>query len=98
MWVYDFRRATFTRLTFEGNNTRSVWTPDGARIAFSSSRAGANPNIYWLPVDGSAAAERLTTGPFNQVPEGWTPDGKSILFDRVRENSDIVLIDLPQGR
>jgi hypothetical protein len=27
-----------------------------------------------------------------------SPDGKSMLFDRVQENSDIVLIDLPQGR
>ena len=25
-----------------------------------------------------------------------TPDGKSIVFDRSRENSDIVLIDLPK--
>jgi Tol biopolymer transport system component len=24
-----------------------------------------------------------------------TPDGKRIVFDRVRQNSDIVLIDLP---
>ncbi len=24
-----------------------------------------------------------------------TPDGKEIVFDRLRENSDIVLIDLP---
>jgi hypothetical protein len=25
-----------------------------------------------------------------------TPDGKQVVFDRLRENSDIVLIDLPQ--
>ena len=25
-----------------------------------------------------------------------TPDGKEIVFDRVRDNSDIVLIDLPK--
>jgi hypothetical protein len=25
-----------------------------------------------------------------------TPDGKQIVFDRLRENSDIVLIDLPR--
>jgi hypothetical protein len=25
-----------------------------------------------------------------------TPDGKQIVFDRSRENSDIVLIDLPK--
>ena len=27
-----------------------------------------------------------------------TPDGKQIVFDRARENSDIVLIDLPDRR
>ena len=26
-----------------------------------------------------------------------TPDGKQIVFDRLRENSDIVLIDLPKN-
>jgi hypothetical protein len=25
-----------------------------------------------------------------------TPDGKHIVFDRIRQNSDIVLIDLPK--
>jgi hypothetical protein len=25
-----------------------------------------------------------------------TPDGKQIVFDRLRENSDVVLIDLPR--
>ena len=27
-----------------------------------------------------------------------TPDGKQIVFDRLRENSDVVLIDLPERR
>jgi hypothetical protein len=27
-----------------------------------------------------------------------TPDGKQIVFDRLRENLDIVLIDLPRRR
>jgi hypothetical protein len=26
-----------------------------------------------------------------------TPDGKRIVFDRLRDNSDIVLIDLPKA-
>ena len=26
-----------------------------------------------------------------------TPDGKRIVFDRLRDNSDIVLIDIPPG-
>jgi hypothetical protein len=27
-----------------------------------------------------------------------TPDGKHIVFDRLRDNFDIVVIDLPRGR
>jgi hypothetical protein len=27
-----------------------------------------------------------------------TPDGKQIVFDRMRDNSDLVLIDLPKQR
>jgi hypothetical protein len=27
-----------------------------------------------------------------------TPDGKQVVFDRLRDNSDLVLIDLPKQR
>ena len=88
IWVYDLQRGTFTRLTFEGQNARSVWTPDGARITFGSDRAGGNSNIYWVPADGSGAPERLTTNTFQQVPEGWAPDGKTLVFSEFRQDSN----------
>ena len=36
IWVYDVRRETLTRLTFEGYNWNPVWTPDGTRVTFTS--------------------------------------------------------------
>ena len=39
--VYDFARATLTRLTTdEGTDRSPLWTPDGQRIIFTSMRAG----------------------------------------------------------
>jgi TolB protein len=61
LWTYDLSSDTqIQQLTFEGDNHRPVWTPDGQRITFASDRDGPM-GLYWTPADGSGAAERLTT-------------------------------------
>jgi Tol biopolymer transport system component len=53
---------------------------------------------FWL-VDFTTKTPRQLTRLSNQGALGTfdvTPDGKAIVFDRSRENSDIVLIDLPK--
>ena len=53
---------------------------------------------FWL-VDFATKTHRQLTRLSNQGALGTfdiTPDGKAIVFDRSRENSDIVLIDLPK--
>ena len=70
----------------EGDNHRPVWTPDSQRITFSSDRDGTM-SLYWMPADGSGAAERLTTaeeGTFHWVGS-WSPDGETLLFNVQRE-------------
>ena len=54
---------------------------------------------FWLLDLGSGRQRQLTNlRPGYSVKSfDISPDGKQILFDRVRENSDIVLIDLPRG-
>ena len=93
--VYDIPRAAFTRLTFDGNNVRSVWTPDGTRVTFSSDRAGGLPNIYWVASDGSGSPERLTTSDFEQYPEDWAPDGKTLVFGEMRPETNWDIWTLP---
>src|SRR5207244_938908 len=39
---------------------------------------------------------RVVSGPLREVTPYGTPDGKRIVFERVRENSDIALIELPR--
>jgi serine/threonine-protein kinase len=83
VWLYDLSRETLTRLTLEGNlNNRPVWTPDGKRIAFVSTKGGPQ-NLYWQMADGSGALERLTISEYTQTPNSWSPDGQLLAFNEI---------------
>lgn len=61
------------------------WSPDGRRLAFMSSRAGGEPDIWRVDVDGTHLT-RLTRTP-SYTGDGnpaWSPDGKWIWFDSDR--------------
>ena len=81
VWIWDLKRLTLTRLTFDPGLNRGVaWTPDGRRLAFSAQRDGKE-NIYWQAADGTGSPERLTDGARPQVPISFTRDGKNLLFN-----------------
>ena len=79
VWVYDLLRAAPTRLTFEGNNSSPVWSPDGKRVVFSGDTQGT-PNLYVVNADGSGKPERLTTSDYTQVPSSWDRTSGMLAF------------------
>jgi serine/threonine-protein kinase len=83
IWNCDLERGTLTRLTFEGQNTSPVWTPDGRRVTFSSLQVPKS-GIYWAAADGSGKPELLLTSDVLVSPTSWTPDGKMLLYNLVR--------------
>lgn len=86
IWVWDFGRATLTRLTFGASaESYPVWTPDGRRIIYSSDRDGV-ANLYWQAADGTGEAERLTKGGQSQSPYSTSPDGKYVVFREVSKS------------
>ena len=54
------------------------WSPDGKRIAFTSSRDG-NMEIYVMDADGNNQ-QNLTNRPHLDWEPSWSPDGKRIAF------------------
>jgi dipeptidyl aminopeptidase/acylaminoacyl peptidase len=60
-----------------GTDSTPRWSPDGARLAFVSTRGGS-PGVYLLPRDGGEAA------PLGKLPGAvsdlrWFPDGQALL-------------------
>jgi Tol biopolymer transport system component len=82
VWTYELSGLTSPlRITFAGRNRDPVWTPDGQRIAFQSTREG-DSGIFWQRADGSGVAERLTksAASLGHEPEAWSPRGDVLLF------------------
>jgi eukaryotic-like serine/threonine-protein kinase len=86
IWIYDLSSAAPPRrITFQGRNRFPVWSADGRRIAYQSDREG-DLGIFWQPLDGTGAPERLTRSDpgSSHVPEAWSPRGDSFLFSVVK--------------
>jgi serine/threonine-protein kinase len=96
IWVWDFARATLTRLTFGASaESYPVWTPDSRRIIYASNRDGVS-SLYWQAADGTGEAERLTKGGQFQAPNSTSPDGKYVVFREIsKSGSDSNLLALP---
>ncbi len=78
-----------------GNRYRFL--PNGKALVIMLGQESGRAQDFWLLDLPTARLRRLT-----QLRPGFatksfdvSPDGKQILFDRYRENSDVVLIDLP---
>jgi serine/threonine-protein kinase len=97
VWVYEWGRDTLSRLTFEpGEDRDPVWTLDGRRIAFSSTRADqARGNLYWQRADGTGKAERLTESKNPHFPRSWHPSGKLLAFEEANPQTNFDILILP---
>ena len=91
IWILDLARSIRTRLTYDPRQeSRPIWSSTGQQVTFVSHRSG-NYDIFVRAVDGSGAAEALTSNPFREGPGDWSADGRFPVFDRdhSEDRSDI---------
>ena len=95
VWIYDVEDGALRRLTFGGSDGFPVWTPDGRRVVFQSSRDGV-ATVYWKPADGSGPAERLVVAETYDMPHSFTPDGNQLALVQARSetSTDLSWLDM----
>ena len=103
IWIYDLARAIWTRFTSGSEWDRwPLWTPDGERIVFTSSRDGDVNNLYWKAADGTGQAEHLTTGGSAGGATSFTPDGGTLVINWINATAaidlDIGVLDMNSDR
>ncbi len=93
LWVIE--QARETRFTFDpANDANPVWSPDGNRIAFNSSRSGLI-DIYLKPASGAGNEELLFKSTNPKVPFDWSTDGRFILYGELDPKTNVDLWVLP---
>jgi serine/threonine-protein kinase len=100
IWTWDFIREMPARLTFDpGQDYFPVWTPDGRRLVFSSSRAGVR-NLFWQAADGTGTIERLSESPNAQDPSAMSPDATRLVFKEQSPKTgwDLMVLTLDKQR
>jgi serine/threonine protein kinase len=96
VWVSDWPRDVVSRLTTDaGQNQKPVWTPDGARIVYTSDSDKKGLNLYWRRADGSGEVQRLTESVNTQYPSSWHPSGRFLAFTQLNAHTNFDLMILP---
>ena len=86
IWSVSRNGGPATRLTSTPDfDIDPYFSPDGSRIAFSSTVAG-NTDVYVMPSNGGDP-RRLTFHPGVDRVKGWTPDGRYIIFSSSRTSA-----------
>ncbi|MGX7952162.1 S41 family peptidase [Tsuneonella sp. HG249] len=64
---------------------RPLYSPDGRKLAFTSTRGGGNANIFVLDLD-TARVTRITWAETGEELNGWSPDGRWIYFSSAQKD------------
>ena len=80
-WIYDVARGSRTRFTFDSSTVvaSTIWSPDGASLAFPAQRDGKT-KLYRKAANMAGAEELLLDDARIVFAYSWSPDGKFFAY------------------
>jgi serine/threonine protein kinase/Tol biopolymer transport system component len=81
IWLTDLTRNVSSRFTFDpADDVDPVWSPDGKRLFFASSRDGVQ-NLYQAASDRPGSEELLLRSGAWKVADDVSPDGRFLIYE-----------------
>ncbi|MFN8060355.1 MAG: hypothetical protein U0Q12_14455 [Vicinamibacterales bacterium] len=82
IWIHDVAAGTKRRVVASpGNDNLPVWSPDGRRLAFTSSRDGGY-DLFVKSLEPDAPERVLLATSWREFPNHWSPDGRLLSYTR----------------
>jgi serine/threonine-protein kinase len=85
IYTVELDRGALSRVTFEAENSRPVWSPDATRLAFTRHFGGEVRQMYLVPADGGTPPEILRKTDRTEISDDWSRVGNVLAFTRVEE-------------
>ena len=101
IWMIDLARNVTTRMTVDpADDAAPVWSPDGTRLVFNSSRKGAAADLYMMRADQPGSEELLVGSEPPKLADTWSPDGRFLIFEvnSPQSRQDLRLLPLEGDR
>ena len=96
VWILDLSRGTEQRFTFDpARDNRPIWSPDGSRIVFSSTRDGRPGDLYEKAAAGTGQVQLLLESAYAKGPTDWSTDGEFVSYIEPHPETFIDLMLLP---
>ena len=92
IWLVDLARNVPTRFTSDAQQDwHPVWSPDGSRLAFSSTRlfGGRTNSVFWKDAGNVGNEEVMYRAEGNFRVADWSPDGKYLLIFQTTGRGDL---------
>ncbi len=100
VWLFDLLSGIPSRFTTDpAVDTNPLWSPDGSRIVFASSREGVW-NLYQKIASGVGNEEVLLKSGERKVPDDWSSDGQFIVYQTHNPKTkwDLWVLPMPGDR
>jgi Tol biopolymer transport system component len=100
VWILETDRGAPKRITFDAaRDIGPVWSPDGARIVFMSTRTGGG-ELFQRAADGTGNEVPLQNSAGASQPSDWSLDGRFLLYRKqdARTRYDIWALPLVGDR